>query len=116
MKKIDLTQKLINQHGDPVTGKMHIAKPVVEDNGEVAEDLEEKIVFLTLGKLMQDALIRSVVKTELEETMTRYDMYQKIYDKDEIELTDDEIETFKKYINNRYEVLLAGQAIRMLEA
>jgi hypothetical protein len=115
MKKFDLTRLLYRPDG--TVGKAKVKKPseVTLEDGRVVEEIQMENVDVTLGKALIDSVLTANYGLELEETMGRYRLFQKLVNVSEVELSEEEINNLKKYVNDRYEVHFVGQIVDMLD-
>jgi len=75
-----------------------------------------KVRILTdLYVLVQGALLSHNGDVEPELIEKRYDLYKKVEGKDEIEITEEELKVISELLCRKYDVLFAGQAIKLLK-
>jgi len=109
---IDLTQNILDTEGE--IAKLEYTK-TVEENGEKIKKTEFKEV--TLGSIIGDCVLYEVQdhsKMTEEEHLMRYDIYERVRNKEQVELSDEEIKFIKSLIVTGCMPHWAVQAIRML--
>jgi len=110
---VDFNQKPL-KNGQEIVSKQKVVNVTKDEDGNPQEDVSFETGVLTLGDCSRESLLKGIEKISIEETMLRYNLYNKIKDNGEVELTDEEVSKLKELINNRYEILLSGQLLSML--
>jgi len=100
--------------GQEVVSKQKVVTVNKDDDGSVTEDVSFEIGTLSLKDCCKESLLKGLAKISIEETMLRYNLYNKIKEGGEIELSEEELSLLKGLVNDRYEILLAGQLLTML--
>lgn len=110
--KYDLEQTILNIKGEVIEQKY--SEDVYDEEGKKSSKLCS--IPLTLGVAITDSVLLQRFSEEPlteEEIKQRYDIYDKVKNTSE-ELTEEELEFVKKCISRRYDILCAGQFLRML--
>lgn len=113
--KIDLKEEILDRKGEKITAKIKVPHVKELENGEVVEEQVHKAVVLNLGKALRDSVLTiHAGDADLEEKMARYNLFVKIEEDEEVELSEEEINKLKQYVSERYEVIFCGQIVEML--
>ena len=75
----------------------------------------QKKIFTKLSHLIREALISHNGDTNAESIKYRYDLYKKIKDKKEVELSKEEKDIIIQLICNKYSVIFTGQVMELLK-
>lgn len=110
---INFDQKPLKD-GQEVVSKQKVVNVIKDEDGNPQEEISFEVGVLTLGDCSRESLLKGIERITIEETMLRYNLYNKIKNNGEVELTEEEVAKLKELINNRYEILLAGQLLSML--
>lgn len=111
---IDFNQRILKEDGTPSVSKTKITEHSKADDGSIIERDSFIVGELTLKDVCTQALLKGANKIPLQETMFRYHLSKKISGGGSVRLINDEIKKLKELINDRYEIILAGQALIML--
>ncbi|MDD5551114.1 MAG: hypothetical protein PHS34_07640 [Candidatus Omnitrophica bacterium] len=112
MKKLDLTQEILDSRG--VVAKQKYSRSVEEDGVE-KDVLEWQNV--NLGRVMADCVLYEIADTKKiteKEHLMRYDLFKRIRDNEQTEFSQEEIDFIKKLVIRRCMPLWAGQVLQML--
>lgn len=116
---IDLKTVILNSNGEPMKQNFR-TKELDENNKEKETSIRREVVLKDLFKVALlnksqndvDNLERG--KFNEKEATQRYQLWKKIQGKDEVSFDKKEIKLIKKLIFQHYELLIAGQAIEIL--
>lgn len=101
----NFSTQLIAENGEPAT-----FKPIIDGEPQAEQPLTLKVAVK--GALLN----RTDAEGEItvENTVARYNLWQKIKDTDEAELTEDEKSLLKLALARRFEIEVAGQTINLI--
>ncbi len=113
MNTINLNQPVLNRLGEETMVKTPVTK-MVEANGEVHEEqlLEEKKVLL--GGMLEHACLKDDGEQDEQAIMERYNLYLKIANKETVDLSDEDILTFKQLVCKSYDIFFVGSILNLL--
>jgi hypothetical protein len=79
--------------------------------------LKETNVYreVTLEDIARNALLKSDDEVNPDEVLKRYQLFRKIYQKGEVDLTENEKTLLKKLICKIHDVIFAGQALEIIK-
>ena len=109
--KIDLTQPIYEEDGKPSKYKLY--RWEVEDGEDVKKDLGYK--QLTLKEIIRYAVAATTTHITPDEIETKWDIIKKVYEGDDVELTEKELKLARECIVETRSVIHAGQALKFLK-
>ena len=114
MNTYDLTQELLNRNGEVSTAKIPKITMVKGDDGEMHEEkrLEDKVV--TLGSMLEHVCLKEDGVAEEAPIVQRYELYLKLKDALEVDLSAKEVELLKKLVSQAFDVYFAGTILALL--
>lgn len=114
MNTYNLTTELLNRNGEVSTAKVPETIMVKGDDGEMHEEkkLVDKVV--TLGSMLEHVCLKEDGVAEEKPIVERYELYLKLKDSLEIELSDKEVELLKKLVSQAFDVFFAGTILELL--
>lgn len=113
---IDLTRYVLNKDG--LTTKMIKPRAVPQEDGTVEYEGSDS-VFFTVGKAFEASLLsKNTFKDEptKEEILKRFGLFEKMNGKDEVELSQEEVDYIISLIVEMYDVYFAGSIITYLNS
>lgn len=113
--KVDLSKEILNRKGEKVTSKVKVPFIRTNDAGEDIEDIRFQTVTLTLGKALRDSVLTTNMPLTVDEKMERYNLFLKIENDGEVELTEEDIKLLKLCACDRYEVVYFGAIVSLME-
>ena len=112
--KIDLKKQVLDKEGNPATARAY-EMVETEVDGDVVREQQPFEKGVTLGSLISHSMIRSDSEEDEKVIEERYDIFLKTYDKDEVELSDEEVAYCKEMVCKAYDVFFAGQVLKLLK-
>ena len=116
---IDLKTVIVNSDGEPMKQNFKIKE--TDDNGKEIETTERREVVLKdlikvalLNQSQDDVNDKERGRLNEKIVNMRYRIWRKLQGKDEVILDKKEIKLLKKLIYQHYELLVAGQALEIL--
>ena len=109
---IDLTKDILDSKGKVATQKY---SKTIEVDGVEKEVLESQNV--TLGRIIADCVLYEIgdpKKVSEEEHLSRYSIFERVRDNEQIEFSLEELNFIKSLVITRCMPLFAGQALRIL--
>jgi len=108
---IDLSPILLDKDGVMVKAKS--PKTIINEEGIEIETLEDKIV--TLGVMLSKAMIRNDGTHDEIDVIKRYDLHKRIYNKEIVDISEEEEVYLRKMVCDSFEVFFAGQILEILD-
>lgn len=106
---IDFNTQLTDQDGEVIKQNFKTGKLV---DGKLDETNVYREVILE--DIARATLLKSDDEDDPNEILQRYQLFRKIYHKGQVELTDEEKTLLKKYICRNTDVIIAGQALEII--
>lgn len=113
--KVDLSKEILNRKGETIKSKIKIPFIKINDNGEEVEEIRFQTVTLTLGKALRDSVLTTNNSLTVEQKMLRFNLFLKIENDEEVDLTEEEIEMLKEFACERYEVIYFGTIVNLMK-
>jgi hypothetical protein len=115
---IDLNTPIYNIDETPAVAKIKVTV-MKELDGELIENQELQDKPVTLGAMLNHAVLKGTADTSIGSVTSRYNLFKKLNveevdGKKEVELSDDDIEILKTRICDSVEVYYAGQILELL--
>lgn len=113
--KINFDQEILRDDGSSIVSEKKSFNVKKNEAGDWVS--EPDVTYkdkTTLSDICVGALVSSLVKVSVEETMTRFHLRNKIVNGGEVELTDEELKELKELINTKYDLMMAGKVLLML--
>ena len=101
----NFSTQLVDDNGEPAT-----YKPIVD--GQPQAELPLTLRIAAKGALLNRTDVEGEIS--VENTLARYNLWHKIKDTDEVELTPGETDLLKLCIVRRFEIETAGQVINLI--
>jgi len=111
---INLKQEILNKRGSLTAAKVPVINTEIID-GEVHQETDYIDQILTLGLMLEKACLKDDGSKTVSEVVERYDLYMKIKDKDEADLSNEDIDKLKELLCNTFDVYYAGIALTLLK-
>lgn len=108
MVKVDLTKKIVNMSGDIIEHK-YFKKDTKNENGvsTIVEDM-------TVGIAIQNSLLTKVTEDVPQNFIDRKHLIDKLFDVEEVELTEEEVEFINFSVMRKYELYEAAQVLESI--
>ena len=112
---IDLKQVIVNSNGEPMKQNFKTIEPSDDGKGKETTVYREVVLKDILKvSLLNTCQEDTLKKTNDKEVVQRYQLWRRMHDIDKIVLEKKEKKLLKKLIYQHYEILVAGQAIEIL--
>ena len=113
--KINFNQEIKRYDGTSIVSEKKSFNVKKNDAGEWVSEPEVEYNDRTfLVDICKGALISNLVKRTVEETMQRFNLHKKIENGGEVVLSKEDLSTLKNLVNDKYDLLMAGQILVML--
>ncbi len=112
---IDFDQEITRDDGSSIVSEKK--KFNVKKNDADEWVAEPEVIYndkTTLADVCVGALVSSIIKVPVEETMRRFHTRNKIINGGKVELNDEELKDLKELVNNKYDLMMAGKILLML--
>lgn len=113
--KVDLSKEILNRKGEKVLSKIKVPFIKVNDAGETVEEIRLQTVVLTLGKALRDSVLTANMPLTIDQKMERYNLFLKIENDEDIDLTEEDIELLKTCACDRYEIVYFGAIVNLMK-
>ena len=105
---------LLNRAGEEFTQ----GSPVTvhkEVDGEVVETKEVKYSKVSLGRMLTSACLKNVGDVDEKTIMKKYNLFLKLEDKDEAEVTEEELKYIRQLACESFDIFFAGQILTLIK-
>jgi len=114
MNTINLKVELYNRYGSVQIAKIPTKEMVADEKGELHEETKMVETNVTLGALLIHACLKESGDRTEETILKKFNLFNEMEGQDEIEVSDEELETLKTLAAETYDVFNAGTIITIL--
>ena len=112
--KINFDQEIKKDDGTSIVSETKSFQMVEKDGEFTSEPTNTYKKNTILADVCSDALRTNVIKVDVDETMMRFNLHNKIKEGGEVLLSKDELISLKDLVNNKYDLMMAGKILVML--